>query len=127
MNFLSLGYWFNTQPGALVPGAMRLFSIFLVLLFALTFISYLRSKDKKCPYRRIWDKVFNFALANLGIGLVLLFFFYENIPYLSMRFLGLIWFILMIYWGYCISKRLKEIPLLREKREKEKEYKKYIP
>lgn len=127
MNFLSLGYWFNIQLGTLVPGALKLFSVFLVLLFALTFIAYLRSKNKKDLYRRIWGKVFNFGLANLGIGLVLLFFFYENIPYLSMRFLGLAWILLIVYWAYCILKKLKEIPLIKEKRAQEQEYKKYIP
>jgi len=127
MNFLSLGYWFNTQPGALVPGAMKLLSVFLVLLFAAAFMAYLRSKNKKDSYRKIWEKVFNFSLANLAIGLILLFFFYENIPFLSMRFLGLVWLLIMFYWAYFVWKEAKKIPLRKEKRKQEEEYKKYIP
>jgi amino acid transporter len=127
MNFLSVSYWFNTQPGALVPGAMKLLSVFLVLLFALAFIAYLRSKNKKDSYRKIWEKVFNFSLANLAIGLILLFFFYENIPFLSMRVLALVWLGIMIYWVCLVWKEAKKIPLRKKERKQEEEYKKYIP
>lgn len=126
-NFLTLTYWFSATPGSLAPSATKLFGIFLLGLFALTFISFLRGKRKQDPYYKGWDQIFNFSLANLAMGLMLLFFFYENLPYLSIRFTALVWIAVMIYWAYTITHSFKEVPIKQAARKKEQEYKKYLP
>ncbi|MCX6795922.1 MAG: hypothetical protein NTW06_00290, partial [Candidatus Falkowbacteria bacterium] len=67
------------------------------------------------------------CFTNLAIGLLLLFFTYELLPFLSTRILFLIWGIGMLIWLYFIARNLIEIPSLRKERAKEKEYHKYIP
>jgi len=126
-NFLTLTYWFSATPGNMAPGAIKLFTLFLLGLFALAFIAYLRGKRKQDVYYKGWDQIFNFAAINLAIGLLLFFFFYESVPYLSLRFSALLWFVIMIYWAYTITHAFKEVPAKLEKRKQEKEYKKYIP
>lgn len=126
-NFFTLTYWFSVTPGNLAPIALKSLSFFLLGLFALAFVAYLRGKRKQDIYYKSWSSIFNFSLSNLGIGLVILFFYYESIPYLSMRFFALIWLASMIYWAYLIFKTFKQVPVIREKRKQEQEYKKYIP
>ena len=127
MNFIKLSYWFSSRPGNLAPGAIKLFAVFIIALVVLGIYSYLRSGKKQELYRKIWGKVANFSVSNAVVGLILLFMFYENIPFLSARILGLFWVLIMLIWLYFIFRKVKEIPLIKEKRKQEQEFKKYIP
>ena len=82
---------------------------------------------KRNLYNKIWNKLHFFSFTNLIIGLVLLFFGYETLPFLSMRFFVLLWGIGMIVWLMFIFKIFNEIPRIKEKMAKEDQYKKYLP
>ncbi len=129
MNSLfTLSYWINLRPGSLTLQFQRNMVIFLVILVILTFIFALfKSRHRKSLFNRIWRKSYSFSVSNLVIGLFLLFFFYEAIPFLSARFWLLLWGLGMMVWLFFIGKILVKIPKIRQKIKEEKEFRKYIP
>ena len=64
---------------------------------------------------------------NFFVGLILLFFSHELIPFLSARFWFLLWGLGIAVWLVFIFKALVAIPKKKKQIEKEREYKKYIP
>jgi len=115
------------RPNALESKALIAFSVFLLLLFAGCFVfNYLKAK-KKGVYLRIWKSLQSFSLTNLIIGLFLLFFAYELVPFLSARILFLIWGIGMAAWLGFVARKFLEIPKIKEEKNREQEFKKYVP
>ncbi len=126
-NLLKLSFWFNMTPGSLTQGTLRLIVVFLISLFiGAVFFKILKNR-KRNLYNKIWNKLHLFSLSNLIVGLFLLFFSYELLPFLSMRFWLLLWGISMIVWLVFIFRIFNEIPKIKEKMVKEDEYKKYLP
>ena len=126
-NFLTLQYWFNMRPNALEANAQKIFLVFLLLLFVGCFVfNYLKTK-KKGSYLKIWKSLQSFSLTNLIIGLFLLFFAYELVPFLSSRILFLIWGVGMAVWLGFVARKFLEIPKIKEEKSREQEFKKYVP
>lgn len=126
-NLFTLKLWFNMQPGNLTHGATVGISGLIIALFAATVFFMLIKNKKRNLYNRIWQKLYFFSISNFIIGLVLFFFAYEMLPFLSMRFWFLLWGLGMATWLGFIAKIIKDIPKIKEQRIKEEEYKKYIP
>lgn len=126
-NLFTLKMWFNMQPGILTRGAMIAIIGLLVVLFAATVFFVLLKNKKRNLYNRIWQKLYFFSISNFIIGLILFFFAYELLPFLSMRFWFLLWWTGMAIWLGFILRIVKEIPKIKEQRIKEDEFKKYIP
>lgn len=126
-NFSSFHYWINSRPEALAPKTQTYFIFIIGLLILFTAIFGLLKKKKRGLYFRIWQKLYSFFLSNFIIGLFLLFFTYEMVPFLSARAWFLLWAAGMIAWLVYISLILVKIPKIKQKKEKEKEYKKYLP
>jgi len=116
------------RPGALGAGAFRAIFVFVVVLAALTLAFYFLKKQNQFGfYKKIFDRLNNLCLANTIIGLFLLFFIYEQLPFLSMRIWLLLWFLGILVWlGFIINSMLK-IPNLKKSQTKEENYQKYIP
>lgn len=126
-NFLTLQYWFNSRPSALESGAQKAFLVFLLaLLIGFAVFYYLKNK-KKGLHVKIWKSLQSFTITNLIIGLFLLFFTYELVPFLSARILFLFWGIGMAAWLGFIARKFLEIPKIKEEKAKEAEFKKYVP
>ena len=126
-NLLSLKFWFNLRPGALLPIYQKTFVIFVLALIIFFLFCRLLAGRKRGLYTSFWRRLQSFSLANAFIGLILLFFSYELIPFLSSRFWLLLWAALMLSWLVFVAKSLLAIPEKKKKLEEEKEYKKYIP
>ena len=126
-NLLSLKFWFNLRPGALLPIYQKTFVIFVLALIIFFLFCRLLAGRKRGLYTSFWRRLQSFSLANTFIGLILLFFNYELIPFLSARFWLLLWAALMLSWLVFVAKSLLAIPEKKKKLEEEKEYKKYIP
>jgi len=126
-NLLSLKFWFNLRPGALLPIYQKTFVIFVLALIIFFLFCRLLTGRKRGLYTSFWRRLQSFSLANAFIGLILLFFSYELIPFLSSRFWLLLWAALMLSWLVFVAKSLLAIPEKKKKLEEEKEYKKYIP
>ena len=126
-NLLSLKFWFNLRPGALLPIYQKTFVIFVLALVVFFLFCRLLMARRKGLYTSFWRRLQSFSLANAFIGLILLFFNYELIPFLSARFWFFLWGALMLVWLVFIAKSLLKIPENKKKLEEEREYRKYIP
>ena len=127
-NLLSLNYWFDMRPAAMAGIAQKSLLAFCVLLGIGIISFYIVSKNNKGGiYNKIYKKLGSFSSTNLIIGLFMIFFTYELIPFLSSRFWFLLWAVEMGVWLYFIGTNLSQIPGRIEELKKEKELKKYIP
>lgn len=126
-NLLTVGYWINMRPETLSPLGFKLLGMFLGGLAVFAFISYLLKTRKRGLYFKIWRNLQTLCLTNLFIGLMLLFFSYESLPFLAMRLWFLLWGLGILAWLGFILKVLMTIPKEKKKMSKEKEFKKYIP
>lgn len=120
-------YWFNLRPGSIDFKALMVILTFVVSLAVLAFVFNLIKKRKNGLYYKIWNGLNIFCITNFVIGLFLTFFTYELIYFLSARFWFLLWGLGMVVWLFFIIRNFREIPKIKEKISKEKEYKKYIP
>lgn len=125
-NLLTFKYWFNLSPEVFVHWAQIFFVCFLVALFIAEVI-FMFYKKRTGQYRILFKKLYNFCLSNLIIGLLLLFFNFQQVYFLSARFWFLFWAILMGIWLFLIIKNFKKIIFSREERKKLQEFKKYLP
>ena len=125
--FLDFHFWFNIRPGSLAPNVILALIVLLAVFLAISIISSLPKFKERGLYFKIWRKINLFAISNFVIGLFLLFFAYEALVMLSMRFFFLLWFLGIVVWLGFIIRDFTKIPELREKLKKEAEYKKYIP
>lgn len=125
-NLLTLNYWFALRPESLIPLAFRLFVGLIVLLIIITIIASINKKKKRL-YRRFWRKTHAFAFTNTILGLILIFFNYESLPFFSSRFILGLWVLGMLVWIVFILMSLKVIPEKKEELAREQEYKKYLP
>ena len=124
----SLSFWFKLRPGVLSTNVFYGIIVFLAILLAGILVFNALKKSKTAGlYRKIWIKLGNFCLGNLVIGLFLLFFAFEQLPFLAMRIWLLLWFIGMVVWMLFIIKVMSKIPDIKKEHEEKKEYEKYIP
>ncbi len=127
-NLLSLKFWFNLRPEALTPIHQKIFIFLVVGLIILTIVfGFIQIRNKNNLYARFWRSLYYFCLTNAIIGLALLFFTYELVPFLSTRFLFLLWGAGIITWIVFIVRILIKIPGRKRELEKEKEFRKYVP
>lgn len=125
-NLLTAKYWFSVNPGALMPSAFNIL-IGVTVFFFLASVVFLFLKKKKSLYRGVFTSSYNLSITGFIIGLVFLFFHYENLPFFTARFWLAIWVIIMAVWFFYIIKKVRRIPERKEEIEKEKELKKYLP
>ncbi len=92
-------YLFLNYPSpdmALLP----ILLIFFGILLLLAIVSSVRlKKNKKKPARILWMNLASWLWWSSVIGLFLLFFRYQGVYFLSMRFLLLAWILTIIGWG----------------------------
>lgn len=127
-NFLTLNFWFNLRPGAFTQGSLKIILGLILLSVILTVVSSLgRRKWAKSLYISFWNSLYYFFLTNAIFGLLLVFFAYEMVPFLSARFWFLFWGIGIIIWLVFIYRIVIKIPQKKARLDKEKEFKKYVP
>ncbi len=126
MNLVTWQFWFTLSPGSLTPFAQKSFVgllIFFVFLAALLFMA----KRRSGLYRGFFKRLYTFSLVNALIGLILLFFDYELVPFFSARFWLALWGLVMLVWFVLILKKLSRIPAQKKLKEQDAELKKYLP
>jgi len=103
--------------------------IFIALLIILTLaaVYFFMVKKKKGLYRNFFSKIYNFCISNVIIGLLLLFFNYEIVPFFSAYFWYLIWFISSVWWFIVIMLNLKKIASRKKELAQKDEITKYLP
>jgi len=122
----SLSFWFNLRPGSF-SAVQRYFLLgFIGLLLVglvVFFIIKRRPGKNRYPARLFYD----FCFTNALIGLILLFFNYELIPFLSAHFWYLLWLVAMVWWFISIIKRIKGVSKKRSEESSAPDLKKYLP
>lgn len=127
-NLLSLKFWFKLRPGLFLPIFQKaLIGLVIGLAVLAVVFNLLGKKNKNGLYVKVWNNLYSFSLTNAFIFLLLLFFNYELVPFLSARFWYLLVGLEMAIWIFFIAKAIFLIPKKKEQYEKDKEYKKYIP
>lgn len=127
-NLLSLKFWFNLRPVSLLPIYQNFFLVLVIILAILSLaLNFLMKRNKIGLYAQFWRSAYYFCFTNTFILLLLLFFNYESVPFLSARFWYLLVGVEMAVWAFFILRALYFIPQKKEQYEKEKEFKKYIP
>lgn len=120
-------YIFESTPSAngLYVYLLIVFAIFILLAVVLT-IFY--KKPRYLIYKRLKNYLFNFFLTCGLIGLGLMFFRFQQIPYFGSRLMFLLLFLTFIIWGGWILYFRLFIVLKVIKKEQEKEnFSKYLP
>lgn len=125
-NFLTWQYWFTVNPERLTTLGFY-FLIGLIFLFLLGGIISFVLKKRPSLYKKIIKNLYGFSVTNFLIGLLFLFFNYENIPFFAARFWLGLWLISCLIWLFFILKKIKEIPEKKKLLEIEREKKKYLP
>lgn len=127
-NLLSLSYWFNLRPRLFTPLTLKVILAFILLLLIFTLtVAVVKKKWLKSLYSGFWNNLYYFFLTNFIVGMLLTFFNYEMVPFLSARFWFLFWGAGIIIWLIFIYKIIVKIPQKKMLLEKEKEFKKYLP
>ncbi len=126
--FISPSFWFNLNPGPLVPLVQKLLvAKLVVLILASVFLLLTKKRYSKSLFRKVFKRLANVFITNSILAAFYLFFTYESIPFFSARFWLIIWFGAMAVWLYLILLDVLKIPDLRKNAEREQIYKKYIP
>lgn len=127
-NFLTLNFWFSSRPGVFISTSLKIILGFIFLLIILTVVTSIgKRKWVGSLYANFWNSLYYFFLTNAIIGLLLTFFNYEMVPFLSARFWLLLWGVSLLIWLVFIGRVVIKIPQKKAQLEKEKEFKKYIP
>lgn len=99
----------------------------LIIFLIITAIVLFIVKRKKGLYKRLFNNLYDFSVSNAFLGLLLLFFNYEIVPFFSARFWFLLWLIVSLVWLYNILKELKKIPARKKLLHVTDDIKKYLP
>jgi len=105
--FVSISYLFNPSPGSFFTYLYPLASFFLMLILSAIAIQTYIIMRMPDQYTRVYLKKAPGMLYTFGIlGLLLMWFRYENARYLSMRIWVVILLAWFVWWGvrYVLSK-----------------------
>lgn len=124
-------FWFNIMAVPFMPWLERglpvvLAAFFLGGLVAMVYARYAKGVGKDA--RRLWRRMGSSAFFAGFSGAVLLFFHWQRVPYLSMRFYWLCWLAGFGYWGYSIwHDEFRKLPGERAKEAERASYEKWLP
>src|SRR4030042_1759048 len=113
-DFLALNYWFNLRPEALTSFVLKYFVAAIALFFIMTLVIAIVKARSKNLYYKIWKDFYGLFLTNTIIGVLLLFFTFETVPFLAARFWFLLWAISDLVWLFFISRQLIKIPKIKK-------------
>lgn len=128
-NLLDPGFWFDVTPLRLSP----VFEIGFFVLFALCIMAALvlriMRKNRTDKFEaQILAKSSALGLTMGILGLLWLFFSFEEISYFGMRVWILVWGIIVFVWAAKIYRyATKEAPMMRLAEQSKAEANKYLP
>ena len=129
IKFFNLSYLFDLRPSIYASTVYFLLAVFGALIVLSLLMKIIERKKKSQQFlKKLFQKYFSFFLTMGLVGLVLLWFRYENAAVLSARFWLLVWALAFFLWLINIFKyQLKIVPPAREKSEQKKIFQKYLP
>jgi len=127
---LSKNFWLAAQPGTMTqPLAVGLLVIFSICLLAAIVLAIFMARRRALgPTARLWRKVQNLCSTFGIVGFVILFFFWQQVPYLSSRWWLLVWLVGVLIWlGFIGRFGFVDLPARQAELEKQREQAKYLP
>lgn len=125
-NLLTITYWFTVNPAPLMASAWKaliaLVGLLIIMAMATAFL-----KVRPVSYRGRLKKLYAFFLSNSVIGLLIIFFNYEAVPFFMARFWLAAWAILMVVWIFFIWRKFSRLPKPGLNQTTEDEKRKYLP
>src|SRR6056297_1785872 len=125
-HLLSLAFWFNVYPPRLSqPYGYLLIMVTLALMVGTIVFGILKNKKGKNKNFHLegFRKLYYFSFTNAIIGILLIFFNFEEIPFFSARFWYPVWIIEMVVWIYFVFKFFRySVPEKLKKAEQEERY-----
>lgn len=123
-------FWFTPTPPPFVPSTTIMFFGLVMLMLIVGIGAYvMRSRvqgDKLA--RRMWDKIGTLFISTGLVGLLLYALGYEQIPFLGMRFLVLVWLVWVGLWAWQVWRfAYREIPEMRRERAEREKFTKWLP
>lgn len=129
--FLDYRYWMNPNPvplgPSLVSSILSFFAWFLIVAIGLRIAAH--SLRKKDALRAEMLRRFSGLLSATGLlGLMFLFFTYEQLPLFGMRLWFLLLFVLFLVWlGRFVAYAVREYPQKRHQLDERRQIEKYLP
>jgi len=123
-------FWFDKFPDAFNKTALIVFlAVFgLLFLFAVYCFWHQSAKSLTGVQRKLYNKLGNWSICFSVLGLALVFFKYEMIPYFGMRLWLPLWVVICLVWAGFIVKYIKfEAPAALAESERRKALQKYLP
>jgi len=104
-------------------------AIYLALFVLALICSWWRKrKSVNVLYKKFFQKTANFLFTFSIVGLLLLFFRYQLIPYLGMRGWTMLWWLASIVWLVFVFKYLLiDLPKKKKEQQLKEEFEKYLP
>lgn len=129
--FLYPMYWLNPRPVPLGPsligGIFAFFGWFIIATIALRIVAHVLAK--KDPLKAdIFARLAQMMQTIGGLGLLFLFFTYEQLPVLGMRLWFLVLFVWFAVWLVRITLHVvRDYPKLRTDQVQRQKFEKYLP
>lgn len=126
----SLKFWFSAQPGPLMVtmSQILLVAFALCLAAAISFFLLARASKASTVTAKLYKKIQSLFTTLGVVGFIILFFFYQQVPFLSSRFWLLIWVLIAIVWaGFIGQFGFIEAPRRKAELKKKAELEKYLP
>ncbi|MFA6305098.1 MAG: hypothetical protein WCV73_04545 [Patescibacteria group bacterium] len=126
---LQLSFWFDVYPLPFYQVAYWLFGGLFIACLVFGIFALVRSqKLGNKLVIKVWSKLGNFGLSFGIVGLILLFFKQQRLPYLGMRFFLGLWLLVCLVWlGFILKYLLVDLPKLKAEKKYKDELLKYIP
>lgn len=130
INWFKLDYLFTNYMAPVTGDVLKIaVGIYLTLFILAIVASFLRKrKQTNSVYKKFYQKISSFLFTFSIVGLILLFFRYQLIPFLGMRGWTLIWWAVSIVWLVFVLKYLfVDLPKKRQEQLLKEEFEKYLP
>jgi len=105
-------YLFNLNPGPNFFYMWSLIVIFFIMFLAAIVIVIVSWRNRNIVYKKLFSKIYTMLITIGLVGLLLLFFRYENVYFLSGRFLLLFLVVALLVWlGFIVYYGIRKFPL----------------
>ena len=128
---LTLSFWIEKKPPLLTSPFQQLFfySFGAMVVLALIISILVKQKKKTDPWiAKGFQKISSWCLTMGIAGLIILFFSFEQVVFLSMRLGYIIWLVAALSWlAWIVIFFIHVVPRKKAEIKKKEELKKYIP
>lgn len=129
-NWFKIEYLFTNRMPLISTNVLRIAVALYLVFFVLAVVLSIAKKNKKFDryYTKLMQKIANLSFSFSIVGMILLFFRHQLVPYLGMRAWTLIWWLICLVWFvYIIKYWTIVIPAQRKAYLQRQEKNKYLP